>query len=244
MQKPSKIKYIFYKTNSANHWQFFKTRFQDEKCEKFCKERGFKDYKILNLNTTSAFDLHLVTDIIYLDEKYYFPEDIIPYPKTKPKGIEYFKGYFIWEKEFANDEEDYDEVYNKPGFDRGFGYLWTDITSKFILPDKTIELHIVAQGILKYLLEFIEKLEKDNFTVYINDEYSFFKWLAWVKDDKIRLIHQDYNDKEVKTEFDILLDKDWFIHFCYSMLKTMKNHTGADEKLYKKFVKDKYDKGL
>ena len=179
-------RFIFYKNNNESGYEAMKVRLPKENCDNFCREKGFKDYKIMELPSLEPHDLHLLTAIVYLDNKYYFSEDIIPYPENKPDDIGKFQSSFIWDSENANDEEDYEEVYNKQSFNRGFGYLWTEITTKFILPNKTVEIAPIAQEIVKYLNEFLLKLEKENHAVYINEEYSEFKWLAWIKGDKIR----------------------------------------------------------
>ena len=234
-------RYIFYK-NDEPGYKAMKVRLPEEKCEKFCLDKGFKNYKIVNLSSLKAHELHLLSDIVYLDNKYYFPEDIIPYPNSKPNNIGKFQSSFIWDNEYANDEVDFEEVYNKQTFNRGFGYLWTEITTKIILPDKTVELAPIAQEIVKYLSEFLNKLKKENHAIYINEEYSSFKWLAWIKDEKVRLIHQNYQEADVITEFDVLLDKAWFFHFGFNMIETMKNYAKSDLKRYQKYVLEKYGK--
>ena len=56
----------------------------------------------------------------------------------------------------------------------------------------------------------------------------------------MRLIHQDYRDEVVQIEFDILVDKDWFLHFGYNMIKTMQEYADSDFTRYKKYVEEKY----
>ena len=279
--------FIFYKNNNGSGYEVIKVKLPKEKCEKFCVDKGFKDYKIMELPSLNAHELHLLSDIVYLDNKYYFPGDIIPYPEKEPDGIGKFQSSYIWDSEYANDEADFEETYNKQSYNRGFGCLWTEVTAKIILPDKTVELAPIAQEIVKYLSEFLNKLEKENHAVYINEEYSEFKWLAWIKEDKasvldfgnsqaedsvpflqsqklhsaclleqtgsqrpldcsalakIRLIHQNYQEIEIINEFDILVDRDWFFHFGFNMIETMKNYSKADLKRYQEYVINKYGK--
>ena len=80
--------------------------------------------------------------------------------------------------------------------------------------------------------------------VYINEEFSPFKWLSWIKNDKVRIIHQDYKFQEVKTDFDILVDKTWFFKTCQEMIFIMKYYVYEDQKRYEKYVKEKYGKIL
>lgn len=134
----------------------------------------------------------------------------------------------------ANDDiEDYEEIYRGQYFD-------TDITFSLILPDKTIETEVSAQRFLIDYPEFLEEIEKSNFAVYHNVKFTFFKWIVWVKDNSIRLILQNYNESEVKTEFDVIFDKDWLRHFSQNLIKSMKENADADLKRYKKSIKEKY----
>ena len=64
-------------------------------------------------------------------------------------------------------------------------------------------------------------MEKENYAIYVNAEFSCFKWLAWINDNKVRIIHQNYDKVYIKDEFDVLLDKDWFFQFGHNMVKTM-----------------------
>lgn len=184
----------------------------------------------------SAADLNILTHIIRFDGKDYFPDDKIPYPTSEPKTMRDFQVSMIWEQENAFDEIDYDEIYE------GKEELWTDIITKFSVNKNMDELGIVAQYFVKDFIVFLENLEKDGQAVYHNEEYSPFKWLAWIKDDKVRLIHQDYRFNNVKTEFDVLVDKDWFFHFGQYMIKTMQEYADSDLKRYNKYVKEKYNK--
>ena len=90
--------------------------------------------------------------------------------------------------------------------------------------------------------EFLEKLESNKHAVYINDEYSPFKWLAWIRDNKIRLIQQDYRNQDVETVFDILVDKNCFYDACNRMINQMQQYADADQKRYDEYVKMKYGK--
>ena len=139
-----------------------------------------------------------------------------------------------WEDEEEFYEGDYDEVY------KGIEQLWADVTTKFSVNEDMDELGIVAQIFITDFPKFQTKLEKDKHAVYINEEYSKFKWLAWLKNDKVRLIHQDYRFEEVKTEFDILIDKKSFYQTCETMLKTMQEYAEKDKTRYENYIKEKY----
>ena len=87
-----------------------KVKLPKEKCENFCVDKGFKDYKIMELPSLKANELHLLSDIVYLDKKHYFPGDIIPYPEKEPDDIGKFLSSYIWDSEYANDEADFEET--------------------------------------------------------------------------------------------------------------------------------------
>ena len=225
---------IFYKTKDSDEFKHRRLNLSYEECEKICKEEDYTYYNIVDLTTYGADDLHDRTNITLYEGKYYFPEEKIPYPKKEPEIMESLQVYIIWSKDYANDEKDYDLIYE------GKDKLATIVVVRFLQFDKMDEIAIVAQDIIKDLPKFLENLENNNQAVYINADYSPFKWLAWIKGDKIRLIHQDYGDKDILEEFDILIDKEKFIHLCYNVLKIMEEKIQADTKRYEKYVKGKY----
>ena len=231
---------IFYKTDKNSYWQSKRIDLPIEQWEEYCKEQGYVQYEIKDLSTYSADDLHLLTDVVYFNGRYYLPEEKIEYPDSIPDDVENFNIDTIMDKEYANDEMDFDEVYNKQSICWNFGYLWTEITTKFIFPERIAATALIAQEIVENLPEFTEKLEKNSYAVYINMEFSKFKWLAWIKDDKVRLIHQTYQEENPITEFDVLVDKTWFFSFCEDMIKTMKDYSDKDLKRYNEYVKEKY----
>ena len=222
---------IFYKTKDSDDFKHRRLNLPYEECEKICKEEGYTYYNIVDLTTYGADDLHLLTSITLYEGKYYFPEEKIPYPKKEPKIMESLQMSFAWD---MDDEEDYDYIY------KGQEEFLTVVIAKFPTMKNVEEIAIVAQDIIEDLPKFLENLEKNNQAVYINEDFSPFKWLAWIKGDKVRLIHQDYGDSDILEEFDILIDKEKFIDLCHSMLKTMEEEIQADLKRYEKYVKKKY----
>ncbi len=225
---------LFYKTDKNSTWKSKRLDFSFEQWEKYCKEQDYAEYDIKDLSKYSPFDLHLLTDVVYFENKYYLQNEEIQYPLTETKQINQLAVTMEWEDEEKFYEGDYDEVYN------GVEQLWTDVTTKFSVNKDMDELGIVAQIFITDFPKFQTKLEKDKHAVYINEEYSKFKWLAWLKNDKVRLIHQDYRFEEVKTEFDILIDKKSFYQTCETMLKTMQEYAEKDKTRYENYVKEKY----
>ena len=199
-----------------------------------------KNQKLTETTSFKADDIHLLTKKVLFNGKEYSSDYIIPYPVVEPKIITDFQVSMIWEKENEIDEADYDETYNKQGFDFGWGYLWTDIIAKFSINDRMDEVGIVAQCFIKYFPVFLDKLNRDKQAVYNNEEYSPFKWLAWIKDKQVRLIHQDYRFDEANTEFDVLIDKDLFFSACKNMITTMQKYADSDLKRYNRYIEEKY----
>lgn len=231
---------IIYKTNESQYgWESIELAKTHNECEEFCKKEKFAKYSIIPSDVNDfAFQLQLLTDFVYFEGVFYSPDEKIPFPSVNTDYIEKFDISLSWNDDYNNkDEMDYLEIYNKQGIDWGWGYLWTSIDTNIILPDKTVELLVVAQNVTAYIKEFLENLDKNKFAVYINTEYSAFKWLAWIKDDKVRLIHQEYEHEEVKNIFDVYVDKKWFFVFSKNLFKTMDEFAQKDLADYNAYIK-------
>ena len=80
---------IFYKTNNSTGWQIMKLQQTKEECENLCKRYyNFSDYKIMEMEQTTPFELHLLTNIVFFEGKYYFPEDTSGSQEETPGGGE------------------------------------------------------------------------------------------------------------------------------------------------------------
>ena len=224
---------IFYKTDKNSYWHSKRIDLPIEQWEEYCKEQGYAQYEIKDLSTYSADDLHLLTDVVHFNGRYYLPEEKIEYPDNKPTEICKFDFSMKWEDEDEFYDIDYDEVYSGEK-------LWTNIITNFSINKKMDELGIAAQIFVEDFPKFLEKLRKNNNAVYNNEEYSPFKWLAWIKENKVRLIHQTYQEENPITEFDVLVDKAWYFSFCEDMIKTMKDYADKDLKRYNEYIKEKY----
>ena len=229
---------ILYKTSDDEvGWNIRWLNDTETSCEEVCKKEHYaKTYCLYLDKEFLSSDLHLRTEIINFDGKFYFPDELIPYPNTEPKNIEKFEVFMEWEDEKDFFEGDYDEVYN------GVEQLWTDVITKFSANDNMDEFGIVAQIFIEDFPKFMEKLKQNNQAVYDCAEYSPFKWLAWVINDKVRLIHQDYRSDKVKTEFDVLINKENFYTVCENMVAQMSEYAEKDLKRYNEYVNYKYKK--
>lgn len=228
---------ILYKTTDDEiGWNIRWLKDNEISCQKVCEQENYaKTYCLyLDKNFLSS-DMHLLTNIIDFEGKFYFPDESIPYPNTEAKNIENFEIFMDWEDEEEFLEENYDEVYND------IERLWADVITKISANDDMDELGIDAHVFVENFPKFIYKLKQNNQAVYNNEEFSPFKWLAWIKDDKVRLIHQDYRCDKVKTEFDVLIDKNLFYQTCQNMINTMQEYADKNLEQYKKYI-EKYKK--
>lgn len=220
---------IWYKSSGSDTLQHKKMYLPYEECEKICKQEGYTYYNIADLSTYKAMDLHILTDVVHFDDKYYFPEEQIPYPTSHPEIMRDFQSKITLENNFYYDDVDYQYIYNDVKMGETF---YTSVEIEFILPEKTIEIGLLAQTFIIDFKKFLENFEKNDYAVYQNEEFSPFTWIAWSKDDRVRLIHQDYRAVNVEICFDVLLDKEWFMHFCYNLLDSITQYAEDDLKHY------------
>lgn len=142
--------------------------------------------------------------------------------------ISKFQTSIAWENKY-NKEDRYKDYFNDNQ------NLKTTMTVKLILHNKNIETLIVAQSFVINFPKFLEELKLYKQAIYVNTEYTKFKWLTWILDDKIRLIHQSFENNNFETFFDVLVDKDWFINLGYNFIDRMNKTINADLNLCKKW---------
>ena len=233
---------LFYKTTEYSHWQSIRPNLPVEEWENYAKEQGYAKYDIKKLDDYNVFDLHLLTDVVLFNGKYYLPEETIPYHENTPEDIRKFNIKTELDEDYINDEDDFEEVYNNKTIDWGWGGLWTAVNTEFIMPNKTSESLIVAQNFIAEYPDFTKKLKEKGFAVLIIMEFSKIKWLAWLKEDRVRLIQQEYNCGGIETCFDVLLDKDWFFEMGKELTLIMQKFVDKDIVRYQDYVIEKYGK--
>ncbi len=234
---------LFYKQNGNDHWHSTRPDMLIAQWEDYAKGQGYVEYDIINFpERYDDFHLQLLTDVVHFNNRYYLPEEEIPYPDNLPDDIGQFNIEMVLDEDYMNDESDWEETYNKNTIDWGWGCIWTSLNTKFIMPDKTSEALIVAQNYINELPHFYEMLKNKSFGILNISEFSKFKWLAWIKGDKVRLIHQDYDFDSVHTSFDVLVDKTWFYEMCENLKNNMQKYADADQIRYEQYVKERYGK--
>lgn len=226
---------VWYKTTNSDTWQYHRLYHSYKECEKICKQEGYAEYDIVDYTKYDGFELHMLTDAIYFEEEYYFTDERIPYPSSQPQIIKEFEISLLLEDDYKNDDSMFEEVYENKGIDWGWGQLWTEISTKFIFPDKTFKLAIVAQNVINDFPSFLENLKQKQQAVYSNLEYDNFKWLAWLKNNKVRLIHQSYDFEGIDTVFDILVDKDYFFNKFNEFVNQMREFADEDIRCYEEW---------
>ena len=228
---------LWYKINKYSYWQPIRPNLPISEWENYAKQQEYAEYHISDYNTYDASQLHLTTNVVLYNGRYYLPEEETPYPKKESRYI----GKFEFSMKLDEDDEDsremdYEDVY------LGVEQPWIDVITKFSANKRMHNLGIIPQWFVKDFSGFAERLNNKGHAVFINEEFSPFKWLAWVKDDKVRLIHQDYCNQEVKNIFDVLVDKEWFFSACKEIASTMQKYADMDLKNYQDYALQKYGK--
>ena len=163
--------------------------------------------------------------------------DMVTNFKIKPMDMPENGTEYEWENKDEFFDADYDEVY------KGIEPLSTLICVDCLVSGKVLgKFAIYAQDFIINIPKFLEELKQCNHAIYHNEELSPFKWLCWLKNDKIRLIQQNYCKQRVRAEFDNLLDKNMFFDSCNKLILNLKQYADADQKRYDEYVKMKYGK--
>jgi len=217
---------IYYMTDENDYGHYIRPDLPFEQWENYAKSQNYFKYEILDFRTYTAYQLHQTSNVVRFKGKYYIPEEKIHYPNFGAKYSEDFDVSIKWENE---------EVY------KSISQLWTLISVDILISGKVSgKFAVYTQDFAVNLSKFLEKLKSERYAIYHNDELSYFKWICWIKDDKIRLIQQDYYGKRVKTAFDILIVKSLFFEICEKMIKQMQQYSDLDQERYETYAIKKY----
>ena len=228
---------LYYKVNENDYWHSVRPDLPFEQWEDYATKQGYAKYNVTDYKNMDAWQIHQTSDVVRYRGRYYMPEEEIPYPKYDAKYSGKFNVSMEWEDEDDFFVIDYDEIY------KGLDELSTLIDVNFSIENKfSCNVGVYAQDIITDIPEFLEKLKKNNHAIYINEELSPFKWLTWIKDEKVRLIQQSYLNKNVKTDFDIILNKTDFFDICDDLVKKMQEYADKDMKRYEEYIEKKYGK--
>ncbi len=242
--------YVFYKVDDTVGWHLALLGGSEEETEAKCLQYNWLKYEIFGGNTyykpledrlhhyPSPYNVALTSDWIFWKDtnKWFIKEDeVIPYPKDSCE----LSNTIQFSYSYRDDEEDeeYAMDLNNP---EDFGENEEVFATAFVSVKSQSQTEKCIIEMKPYMYEYLEKffnnLQSNNFAVLHIDEWGFHKFLAWVKEDKIRFMIQLYewkedDDKLYKNEyipvvFDTLVDKDTFLtnfeQFYKALIKTSK----------------------
>lgn len=238
---------ILYKEDNTPGWLMAKKAGEKAECEKFCKELK-KQHKITAFkcyvdswnrykeNTPMqkffplADDLHMRTDIIWntYEDKFYEPNEYIPYPKKSARKTNVF--YIDAKVEPETDKEGLlDEFEEEDDFDYISGILYFN---------KKISIMVDVKPVMIDIPKFLRRLEKTGYSNLIIEEYWYTKFLAWEKDDKVRFIIQSYGNSDVDVLFDKIIDRDLFFNELKKLHDILNKKLLRAKRLHKKFQEE------
>lgn len=234
---------ILYKKDNSEGWYFGCMGGEEEECKKKCeelkKQYGWYDYKCFvkswwvvkpatkfQIYSPRADSMHETSSFIYStqEQKYYYPEEIIPYPQKETEIDDNFKITIkgegeddnVWEPE---DEEDFNEK-----------------TEVLILFGSTeYENFVLADYMIEDMEPFIDRLKKENYSNLSVLEYTNTKLLAWKKDNNVRLIIQNYNDDDIIIEYDKLIPENIFYREFNKLYEKLGYYINRRAKVYEEF---------
>ena len=204
---------ILYKTDNTSGWRMATMGVEENVAKKYCEEQKAKgiwtDYKCYLSGRSifesspgfancgaSAYDIHLLTNLIYnsYEDKWYYPGEIMPLPKTKAKLSRDFHLDII-----PGDLDDF-PLWDKEDFET------VEAAVRF-RPCRD-KYNILVEDL--HIPRFLKKLKKYGYAELIVEEYTFCKLLAWKTDGNILLILQDYGGDDVKEALNILVPEHEF----------------------------------
>lgn len=232
----------FYKQNNSSGWLYSTMDGNEKICEmkleELKKNKEIYDYRIFANNNSiwrrgkelfptipSARETHMRSSLIIMpnEDKMYFDYEIVKEPSNEVKESKNFtmkfrqSGWVSFDSSSFDSEED---VYSEAYFS-----IKTDYQQVY-------RYAVITDDIIADIPNFIKNLDKNNFAVIQNEEYAYFKMLAWKhKNDKIRFIFQDYNSDDVITEIDTIMENKIFQESFKKLEKSF-------ERLHKKNLED------
>lgn len=234
---------VLYKKDNSEGWYFGYMGGEEEECKKKCEkikeENSWYDYKCFvkswwvvkpdtefQIYNPRADRMHETSSFIYStqEQKYYYPEEFIPYPKELTDIDDNFKITIRGEGEDDNvwnpeDEEDFQ-----------------DKTEVLILFGSTeYENYVLADYMIDDIKPFIGRLKQENYSNLSVLEYTNTKLLAWKKYNNIRLIIQNYNEDDVIVEYDKLIPENIFYREFNKLHEKLKYYINRRAKMYEEF---------
>lgn len=231
---------ILYKTDNSAGWYMGTMGVDEDIAKEYCEKQKNKglwyDYKcylagkrVFQLDPNfsrckpSAYDMHLLTDLIYnsYEDKWFYPDEIMPLPKTDAKLCKDFyldivpldltsDGCPLWDK------NDFENV----------------AASIRFLPCK---YKFNIQVDLLDVPDFIKRLKKYGYAEMTVEEYTFCKLLAWKVEGNILFILQYYGEDEVEECLKILVSEQEFYAEFIKLEESIKYLSARLATLYAEF---------
>lgn len=235
---------ILYKTDNKDGWNYAIMSGTKEQCSNYCenlkKENNWYDYKCyvsyhcFEKNDISfkkiqpeAEYIHRCTDFIYNfdDDKFYYPKEIIPYPKNDTEILQDFN---IIVKGAGEDDEDILLPEDEEDFEEGANI-------SIALKDVKDKIITIADYILEDIPEFIKRLKETGYSNLSIEEYNYTKFLVWNIGNNIRFIIQNYDRDKVEIKFDKLIPDNIFYNEFQLFYSKLKNYIIKHKELYAEF---------
>ena len=172
-------------------------------------------------------DIHLRTMWIYSKEykKWFFPDEIIPFPKSKPKQF-FFNFEVNWEDYLNNDlAECYDE---EPVCFCSWATVKINNYS-FVWEYCDCYYEVIKNS--------FEELKKHKYTFISIDELTYVKFLIWDFGETIRFKVQDYcYSDRVREPIDIQIEKQEFYKTFINLLNTLERKNNEFKKTFNRAI--------
>lgn len=240
---------ILYKIDNTAGWYMAEKSGSKEECTKICNEfiaqKKWSDFKCwedafhvepidvpLRVCRIGAYDLHLRTNLIFntFDEKFYYPDEIIPYKQKRnlrtcnifklEAKVEPFNDKDGYLNDILSDKEDFQDVSARLYINNKFGII------------------VVAQDVMEDIPLFLKKLEQNEYSNLIIEEYWYTKFLAWKRGNKIRFVVQNCGGDEEEIVFDKFIDEKIFFEEFNQLYCQIKEGLEKVKLLYKQFKKE------
>lgn len=240
---------ILYKTDNTSGWYMAEKSGSKKECTKICnefiKQKKWTDFKCwedsfytepidvpLRACRIGAYDLHLRTNLIFntFDEKFYYPDEIIPYKQKR--NLRTCNSFNLVAKvEPTKDKDGYlDDILSERE-------EFQDVCARLYINNK-FGIVVIAQYVMDDIPLFLKKLEQNEYSNLIIEEYWYTKFLAWKIDNKVRFVIQNCGGDEEEIVFDMLIDVDLFFNEFNKLHNQLKQGLERAKVLYKQFKQE------
>lgn len=219
---------VLYKMDNTPGWYYGEAygscKEVETLCEKLQRERNWYTYEYhhdgkwrRNLNQVEFMevaptddDLHMRTSLIHniWNNKYYFPDEIMPYPEHCSK-----RSTSKFAIKVEEDEDEIDENWFNP--DK------VEVVIKFGMY-KPVEILAIANWVLEDIPDFISDLQNNGYANLSIEEHWYHKFLAWQVGSKVRFVIQCTGHERAKVVMNKLMSAKLFYSEFDKLSKDLK----------------------